>query len=446
MSHKILSLLLACVIVLSSACQATPGPTPTPTRTPRPAATAATDVPAASPQSPAGATDTPAGRTGTPVSSPTPRRCAAAGEPAPPAATARPGEAPPTPRPTATTVFNGKWPQLASPEYGIQAFWWWRFDVAQRDANLIRDMGFQWVKHNMAWTDIELARGEFDWCAADQIIAMLERKGLSLLVRLDDTPAWAARPEDQGDRTRPANNDDFGNFCYQIASRYAGRVRAYQVWNEPNLDREWGMASPNPAEYVQLLKACYEGIKRGDPHAIVISAGLAPTGTDTPQVMPDIKFLEGMYAAGGAAYFDMLGFNAPGYAAPPEMSPDEAETKYNGRWFCFRHVEDARAVMVANGDADKQLAILEMGWTTDPVHPDYSWFRVDDQTQADYLVRAYQYAKQNWQPWIGLMSMIYISDPFWTEQDEQYWWSITYPNFPDTRVRPAYDALRAMPK
>ena len=39
---------------------------------------------------------------------------------------------------------------------------------------------------------------------------------------------------------------------------------------------------------------------------------------------------------------------------------------------------------------------------------------MDEQTRADYLVRAFQYGQAHWQPWIGLMSMVYIADPEWT--------------------------------
>lgn len=209
-----------------------------------------------------------------------------------------------------------------------------------------------------------------------------------------------------------------------------------------------GEQSPDPAGYTELLRVCYEAIKAADPQAIVISAGLAPTGTTPPLAMPDDQFLQGMYAAGAGRYFDALGLNAPGYKAPPETAPEEAENPENGfgngRWFTFRHVEDMRAIMVANGDADKQVVILEMGWTTDLVNPEYAWFAVDEATQADYLVRAYQFARQNWQPWIGLMTTIYIADYTWTpEEHEQWWWAIT---LPDGTPRPAYNALRDMEK
>jgi len=141
----------------------------------------------------------------------------------------------------------------------------------------------------------------------------------------------------------------------------------------------------------------------------------------------------------------VLGVNAPGYKAPPELSPVEAEAaEYGGgRWFAFRHVEDMRALMVANGDGAKQVAILEMGWTLDEVNPDYAWHAVDEATQAEYLVRAYQYAAENWQPWMGLMVTIYIADWEWTPANEQWWWSIV---LPDGTPRPAYEALKEMEK
>jgi hypothetical protein len=163
--------------------------------------------------------------------------------------------------------------------------------------------------------------------------------------------------------------------------------------------------------------------------------------------MPDTDYLIGMYEAGAAPYFDALGVHAPGFLYPPEKSPDEvAEENGGNRFFCFRHVEDLREIMVRYGDVDKQVVVLEMGWTIDPIHENYAWFRVTPEQQADYLVRAYQYARENWSPWIGVMVALSIADPAWTEDDEQYWWAITEPGWPETQVRPAYEALRDMEK
>ncbi len=346
-------------------------------------------------------------------------------------------------------------PYLHSPEYGIQAFLWWHTEtddfIGTRDADLVRDMGFQWIKQQMGWLDISpLQRGQYDWKRPDNIVKIAQARGLKLLVRLDHQPSWA-----QVDRTQSIPNGPprdpalFGEFCGAMAARYQGRIAAYEVWNEPNLAREWGGQTPDPAAYVALLKACYLAIKQADPAAIVISAGMAPTRYDDLSVdMWDNKFYQGMYDAGAAPYFDMLGVHAPGWMNPPELSPDQTEADPNlqARYLTFRYVEDIRQIMVANGDADKQIAITEMGWTSDAVHNDYMWYAVTEQQKADYLVRAYQYAKAHWQPWIGLMSTIYICNPDWKTSNEEYWWAITRPGIPYAQLLPAYQALKAMPK
>lgn len=335
---------------------------------------------------------------------------------------------------------------FASPEYGVQAFLWWKPDIAQRDVQLVQEMGFGWIKQTFAWRDIEtLEKGKYDWWRPDYIVQLVEDAHLKLLIRIDRQPFWS-----QPTGTAPAENmppadlQDFADFCYALAERYKGRIEAYQVWNEPNLSREWGGQPPDPVVYTEMLKLCYLAIKKADPQAIIVSAGMSPTGVYPPIALPDTDFLQAMYEAGAAPYFDVLGVNAPGYKAPPELSPEEGEALYGHRSFVFRRVEDMRAIMVANGDAGKQVAILEMGWTLDPIRPEYSWFQVTEAEQADYLVRAYQYARTHWQPWIGLMTTIYISEYHWTpETDEQYWWAIV---LPDGTPRPAYWALQEMEK
>lgn len=340
---------------------------------------------------------------------------------------------------------------VPSPAPALHVSLWWNEEIANRDMDLVNAMGFRWIKQSFAWRDIEtVQKGRFDWWRTDRIIEDIEKHDLRVIIRLDRQPFWSQ--PDGGtlplENVPPANYQDFGDFCRAVATRYRGRIDAYQVWNEPNLAREWGNNPPDPAAYVRLLATCYEGIKSADPAALVISAGLAPTGTTLPEALPADEFLHGMYAAGGAAYFDMLGMNAPGYAAPPETPPEVAAStpEYGGhRWNSFRYVEDIRRVMVAEGDAHKQIAVLEMGWTTDPINPAYSWFAVNEEQQAHYLEGAYWYAHQNWYPWIGIMTTIYLPDPYWDRTREEYWWGITFPGWPDAELRPAYHALSGLP-
>jgi len=420
-------------------------PTPLPTTTPTVTPMQIVAKPTATPTQRATATPTPLPSptllpTLTPLPSPTlqaePQGEAPTPPPSPPTPTTPPSPTPsPFPRPA----------RMSSPEYGMHVFLWWRPETAERDLRLVKEAGFTWAKQIFGWRDIEGAgKGIFDWSRTDRIVEQAERYGIDLVVRVDHQPQWAGG----GYPTNgpPDNYGDYGDFVYALASRYKGRIRAYEVWNEPNLAREWGGKTPNAAEYVRLLKIAYRRIKEADPKAMVISAGLTPTGTQPPTAIPDDVYLEQMYQAGAKGYFDVLGAHGAGYKAPPEMSPDEVASnpEYGGqRFFCFRRVEDLRAIMAKYSDADKQVAILEFGWTSDPVHPSYAWHAVSEEQKADYLVRAYRWAKENWSPWIGVMSLIYIANPDWTPQNEEYWWSITDP---DGTPRLAYLKLKEMPK
>jgi len=386
-----------------------------------------------------------------------PKNPTAPSAPAPtlaPTITERPDE-PPTEQPTDTPATATPPPaqslHMESPEYGMQIFPWWRPEVASRDFQVVAAAGFGWAKVNFGWREIEGAgKGIFDWSRTDDIVRMAQENGIDLVVRVDHQPAWAGGGFPVNGP--PDNLQDIADFFTALATRYRGRIRAYQVWNEPNLAREWGGRVPDPAAYAQMLLTCYQAIKAADPNAMVISAGLSPTGTWNDQARPDDWYLETLYIVMGSSdgYFDVLGAHAPGFKSPPERDPAEvaANPDLGGhRAFCFRRVEDLRAIMVKYGDADKQVAVLEFGWTSDP-RPDspYNWHAVSEQTKAEYFIRAYQYAKQNWSPWIGLMSLIYICDHDWTPDDEQYWWAISDPGWPEFQPRPAYTALKEMPK
>lgn len=360
---------------------------------------------------------------------------------------AAPTPTPPIPRDLAPDAVTD--PAFPSLTYGIHAFLWWNETARTFDLDNIRLMNFSHVKQRFSWDDVEPAQGEWHWDRADGVVEEAAYRGLSLVARLDGPPEWAVL-EDPGDDPAavPLDVPAWGDYCGAVAERYRGQIAAYQVWNEPNLRREWLDQPPNATGYGRLLEACASAIRAADPEAVIISAGLAPTGTWLPEAIPDVDYLRQMYAAGAGAWFDMLGLHAPGYGAPPELSPDEAEAERGHRWMCFRHVEDMRGIMVEAGDAHKQVALLEVGWTTDTREgSDYAWHAVSRETQAEYLVGAYQWAAEHWRPWVGLMVTIFMADIEWTEADEEWWWAVNDGGYgADWGGRPAYYALANMPR
>jgi hypothetical protein len=369
----------------------------------------------------------------------------------PPVVAPKPAVSPVTsPAPSPSPLAGARVPTT---DPAVHVFLWGNASTTARDLQLARDGGFHWVKQRFEWRNIEgKSKGDFEWNEPDRIVDAISQAGLKIIARVDNQPRWAASTVQWPGSGPPDNPRDWSDFLGALAARYRGRIQAYEIWNEPNLDREWGNKKPDPTAYTSMLKASFQAIKAADPDALVVSAGMSPTTDTSEHAVPDLEFIRQMYTAGARGSFDILGVHAAGYKAEPCADPGQVaqspELTNNDpsppdlkRIYAFRHVEDVRALMVQQGDTDKPMGILEMGWTTDarPGSP-YAWFAVDRDQQARNLVGAFQCARQLWQPWMGFMTVIYIPDAAWTQQDEQYWWSITNP---DGMPRPAYTALKS---
>ncbi len=336
-----------------------------------------------------------------------------------------------------------------SPEYGLNAFLWDQPATTERDVALVQALGFGWVKLLFPWAGIEKeAKGAYNWTEADRVVRAANAGGLKIIARLDRQPRWARA--DRAPTGPPNNYQDYADFVSAFVSRYKagsplGTVHAIQVWNEPNLDREWGGQRPidrrSAADYVRLLGTAYRAAKAADPSVTVIAGSLAPTGWQGPEAMPDDQYLRAMFESGLKGNYDVLGANAnvqcPSVEAEPGACPVMAQRMWHPSFY-FRRVEQLRDIMVAHGDGDKQIWLMEFGWTTDTIHEGYSWYATDEATKAELIVRAFQYARERWSPWIGVMALWTVADPAWGPQDEQVWWSITNP---DGTPRPAYERL-----
>jgi hypothetical protein len=273
---------------------------------------------------------------------------------------------------------------------------------------LARAAGFDTIVQVFAWREIEPTRDQFHWEVTDQVVAAAEYYGLDLVVRLDQHPAWASAVQPPLNAP-PDHLGDYRHFVERVAMRYRGRIRAYIIWNEPNLALEWGGRPPDPAAYVELLRTGYEAVKAGDPAALVVSAGLAPTNGDGELAMDERAYLRAMYRAGAARYFDVLGAHPYGLGQPPD-----APLTANGG-LVFGRLVELRAIMLDNGDGDKPVWITEVGWTVDPP-PDQPGTGVSLDQQAAYLTGALERVRREW-PWVGLMTVWNLApatpgDPF----------------------------------
>lgn len=326
----------------------------------------------------------------------------------------------------------------------------------ERGFRLLKEAGFTWAKVQVRWDGIEPAKDQLEWGVLDSIVSQAADQNVSLLFSVVATPDWARRVDaDLAETGPPGNPADMATFVRLMAQRYAGRVQAYEIWNEQNLAREWGgVDSPNAKEYVDLLNAVYSATKQGDPNALVVAGALTPAGdVDLGQgilARDDRNFLREMYQAGMKGSYDVLGVHPSGFNNPPADDPETNSTgssEFKGHWsFYFRNFENYRKIMEEFGDADKKIWFTEFGWASSP-NPaqEYAYAKdVSQEQQATYLVEAIEMARSS-----GFVDGVFVWNlnfaPNAAPEDSQgkRAFSIVNPNW---TPRPAYDALRTMIK
>jgi LysM repeat protein len=333
--------------------------------------------------------------------------------------------------------------------YGIEAA------LASQEAELaaqIASLGMSWVKYGVSWSDLESTEGQMNFSALDTVVEALEAQQLNILITVTGAPDWSRTSQEEDGP--PDDFADFGRFMTALAGRYAGRVQAYEIWSEPNLRREWNStAHPISAtSYIELLRQGYNAVKAADPAAIVVSAGLAPTGfNDGVNAINDRLFLRGLYAGGLAGLSDAIGAHPGGWANPPESTccnaPIGVTTHYEDPSFYFLDtLNNYRQIMVENNDGNTAIWVTKFGWgtseDTDPPSQTYvfvTYTSLDE--QALYIPRAFQLGSDL--GFVGPMFLYNLNgcEPGSYFSSEACFYSLIGP---DGAPRPALEAVETM--
>lgn len=126
------------------------------------------------------------------------------------------------------------------------------------------------------WSKVEPSKGVFDWAGIDTAVDQIRAAGSDVLFTVFGSPTWAsARPTEigvygvgsPGIAAEPANMADLSDFCTALATRFAGRIKYYEIWNEVNAV---GFFSGSQAKLAEMVRIAATAIKTSDPSAVIV--------------------------------------------------------------------------------------------------------------------------------------------------------------------------------
>lgn len=320
-------------------------------------------------------------------------------------------------------------------------------EVRDESLRLIKAAGFGHIRQQFSWFDIEIhGKGDFvdrrndpagvdAWAKYDNIVDLAEKHELEIVARLDHAPAWSrARPQEEtGPFAPPDRVSDYGDYVAAVAERYRGRIRYYQLWNEPNIYPEWGESPVDPERFAEFLCEGYARVKAADPQAWVLAPAVAPTVALTYRDLNNLVYLQRLYDAGAGGCFDILAAQGYGLFSGPE------DYRLRPTVINYPHHLFLRDMMVRNGEPNKPLWITELGWNVVPDGLPQTFGQVNEEIQAGYTVAAYERMGSDW-PWVAAGTVWFFKRATDLEKGEPfYYFRLMEPDFTPL---PVYDALR----
>lgn len=231
----------------------------------------------------------------------------------------------------------------------------------------------------VTWPRLEPQQGKRDFTALDKYLDAAQAHHVDVVLPLGLSPQWvSSRPDEKsafasGNAANPARLDAWRDYVRTVATRYKGRIFAYEIWNEPNLKQFY---SGSVGEMLELAGAAYPIIKQIDPAALVCS----PSATNRDGV----EWLDQYLRQGGGNYADVIGFHFYANPDPPEK--------------VLPLIQQVRGLLLRRHLSGKPLWNTETGWAIGnrqsevhaaPAAVGFNSVVLSEDQAAAYLVRTY---------------------------------------------------------
>lgn len=271
-------------------------------------------------------------------------------------------------------------------------------DEVRRDLALLEAARVDVLRVSIGWDSVEPRRDAYDFAFWDEVVELATEAGVRLIPYVAYTPEWNSDGSPEAFwKTPPRDLREFTELMRLLAERYRGRIRSWEIWNEPD-NRDYWLGSAE--DYGALLAAGAEGVRAGDPDAQVVLGGLAG----------DVDFLRELFdehgAAGRVDVVNLHGYYETWNPNPLETFPEYvaevtsvlerhggrqalwmAEVGYSdlappagsfvGRRYDYEHTPEFQAVVLV-----RTLALL----FAEPAVSLIAWYELKDARPADVVI------------------------------------------------------------
>lgn len=208
--------------------------------------------------------------------------------------------------------------------------------------NAMRNAGMSWVKK-------QVRHGQSD---GRDIIAQAHAQGFKVLLGA------------LGDKNQLASEGYVAEFAKYVAHLAGLGADAIEIWNEPNIAREWPAGQISGGNYTRLLQAAYQAIKAVNPAVLVISGAPSPTGYSATGCQADVcnddVFVRQMAQAGAANFMDCVGIHYNAGIVPPTATSGAAVgSSGHYSWYLPRMMSVYRGAFPG-----RPLCFTELGYLT----------------------------------------------------------------------------------
>jgi hypothetical protein len=236
--------------------------------------------------------------------------------------------------------------------------------------------GIKWGRQDFTWRRIEKEKGAYDFMPHERLVERCREHGILLCGNLAYAPPFH-------DPRTPEGVEAYCALARAAASRFAGKIDHWQIWNEPN----GGFWKGSPEEYARLLAASGKAIHEANPRAKVLGLNMA---------FCDVLWAERILKLVPYDCFDIACFHPYRPPNAPEEKFDWWELDhYVKRWHrddltpeyplvrmtFLEQTAELKKVMEKFG-APKPLWVTEICWNSH-IHP----YGTSELRQADLAVR-----------------------------------------------------------